>query len=543
MTGKSDKGSKQLHDNQDNKIKQLQKQVSELKKSVREHKKREEAALDKETWYQTLFEYTGDAIFLETDLGTIVEVNERVCELFGYTREELLKLKSSQLYRSSEPYPSVYSNPALGGEHPVEMTGIRRDGHELSLEYTITPLISARNTVFMYIIRDITERKLAEKALQESEEKYRTILESIEDGYYEVDIDGKITFFNSSLCEIIGYAEKDVIGLSYKEFTDTDNAVKLDKFFNEIVKKGEVTKGYEWEIIRQDNTKRDVESSLSLIKDMDSVTGFRGILRDVSDRKSAENELKMIQNHLMESKKMAALGELVAGVAHEINTPIGIGVTGMSTLEERTKEIFRLYDKDDLTKEEFENFLKTVSEASFTVLSNLQRAAELISTFKQVAVDQSSEEQRSFKLKDYISDTLLSMRPRLKKTKHTIVVNCPEDLEFTSYPGAIARIVTNLLMNSLIHGFDGIEKGEIVFDISVKDNYVLFRYKDNGNGIEDETRDKIFDPFFTTKRGQGGAGLGMHIVYNLVTQTLNGQIECSGKLGEGTDFLITIPLQ
>ncbi len=532
--------SEQLHDT----VKRLQKQVSELKKSVREHKKGEEAALDRETRYQTLFEYTDDAIFFENDVGNIVEVNERACELFGYTRNELLKLKSTQLYLSSEPYPSVYSNPALGSEHPVEMTGICRDSSKLSLEYTITPLIAARNTVFMYIIRDITERKLVQKALQESEEKYRTILGSIKDGYYEVDTDGKISFYNNSLCEILGYSEEDITGLSYKQFINTNDATKMDNFFREILKKGEVTKGFDLVIIRQDSTKRDVESSLSLIKDIDNnITGFRGILRDVTSRKLAEKELKMIQDHLMESKKMAALGELVAGVAHEINTPIGIGVTGMSTLEERTKEIFRSYDKDDLTQEEFENFLKIVSEASFTVLSNLQRASELISTFKQVAVDQSSEEQRSFKLKDYISDTLLSMRPRLKKTKHTINVNCPEDLEFTSYPGAFSRIVTNLLMNSLIHGFDGIEKGEIVFDISIKDNYFLFRYSDNGKGIENEIRDKIFDPFFTTKRGQGGAGLGMHIVYNLVTQTLNGQIECFSKPGKGTEFLITIPIQ
>lgn len=524
-------------------VKRLQKEISELKRYAKDLQKREEAALAKDTWYQTLFEYSEDAIFFETDLGNIVDVNDRACDLFGYSREELLTLTSHQLYVSSDPYPSVYSNPALGSDRPVEMTGLRKDGTRLSLEYTITPLIAARDTVFMYIIRDITERKLAQKALQESEKKYRTILESIQDGYYEVDRSGIITFFNSSLCRISGYTEDELLGASYEKFSDSENALAIRKKFLEMTKNKLPSTNVEWQAIRKDGKTRNVESSISLIRDENNVAiGHRGIVRDVTKRKQAEKELKMIQDHLMESKKMAALGELVAGVAHEINTPIGIGVTGMSALDDKTREICQLYEKDDLTKEDFEKFLKTVSEASFAVLSNLQRAAELISTFKQVAVDQSSEDQRSFRMKDYISDTLLSMRPRLKKSKHTIIINCPDEIEFTSYPGAFSRIITNLLMNSLVHGFDNIEKGQIVFDISVRDNYLEFRYRDNGVGIKEDIRERIFDPFVTTKRGQGGAGLGMHIVYNLVTQTLKGQISCDSTPGKGTEFIIKIPI-
>ncbi|MBA4368010.1 MAG: hypothetical protein C0403_10295 [Desulfobacterium sp.] len=400
-----------------NEIDQLKKQITTLKNALATQKKTEEETLEKQTRYETLFEHADDAIFFETDIEDIVDVNEGACKMFGYSRDELLRMKSTQLFYSDGPFFSIYSNPALGSELPVEMTGIRKDNSTISLEYTITPLISGRNTVFMFIIRDVTKRK------------------------------------------------------------------------------------------------------------------------------KAEEELKTTQEHLMESKKMAALGELVAGVAHEINTPIGIGVTGMSTLEDRTKAIVELYEQDDLSKEEFEQYLKTVTDASHAVLSNLHRAADLVRTFKQVAVDQSSEEHRKFKFKEYLNDILTSMQPKLKKTNHQITVNCPEDLELVSYPGAFSRIITNLIFNSLVHGFEGIEKGKIVFDISVNQDYFIIQYSDNGRGISPDVLEKIFDPFFTTKRGQGGTGLGMHIVYNLVSQTLNGKIKCSSTPGNGSQFLITIPIR
>ncbi len=527
-----------------NEINQLKKQITSLQNAITKIKKTEEETLEKQARYETLFEHADDAIFFETDMEDIVDVNEGACKMFGYSREELLRMKSTQLFHSDGPSLSIYSNPALGSELPVEMTGLRKDRSTISLEYTITPLISGRNTVFMFIIRDITKRKAAEKAMQESEEKYRSILETIEDGYYEIDLAGNITFYNSSLSRMIGYSDAEVLGLNYKTFTDKENSNKLNHFFNDVFKQQQPIKGVEWELIRKDQEKRFMESSVSLKRDENgNTTGFCGILRDVTNRKQAEEELKTTQAHLMESKKMAALGELVAGVAHEINTPIGIGVTGMSTLEDRTKAIVKLYEQDDLSKEEFEQYLRTVTDASHAVLSNLHRAADLVRTFKQVAVDQSSEELRKFKFKEYLNDILTSMQPKLKKTSHQVTVNCPEDLELVSYPGAFSRIITNLIINSLVHAFEGIEKGKIVFDISVNQDYFFIQYSDNGKGISPDVLEKIFDPFFTTKRGQGGTGLGMHIVYNLVTQTLNGKIKCSSTPGNGSQFLITIPIR
>ncbi len=258
-------------------------------------------------------------------------------------------------------------------------------------------------------------------------------------------------------------------------------------------------------------------------------------------QESMEN-LKKAQHQLVQSEKMAALGGLVAGVAHEINTPVGIGVTEASFLEEKTRIFSEAYTSGDLKRSDFEKYIRSATGASASILANLERAAELIASFKQVAVDQSSDKQRRFLLKAYISEILLSLRPKYKKTSHTITVNCPESLEINSFPGAFSQVITNFVTNSLVHGFEEIEKGEMVFDVSAEGDELLFRYSDNGRGMNDECLRQIFNPFFTTKRTRGGTGLGMHIVYNLVTQTLGGQLECKSSPGEGTVFLIKMKI-
>ena len=254
-------------------------------------------------------------------------------------------------------------------------------------------------------------------------------------------------------------------------------------------------------------------------------------------------QIRQTQAQLVESEKMAALGGLVAGVAHEINTPIGVGVTAASHLETKVEEYTTRYQAGNLTRGDFEEFLETVQEASQMIVSNLCRAADLIRSFKQIAVDQSNEERRCFKAKAYIEDILQSLHPQFKQTQHIFKVYCSDEIELCSYPGAFSQIITNLLMNSLTHGFDSKKTGEIKIEVSQTETGILFKYSDNGKGIEPEHIKKIFEPFFTTKRGQGGTGLGMHIVFNLVTITLGGQIECTSILGESTTFNLLIPNQ
>jgi signal transduction histidine kinase len=270
-----------------------------------------------------------------------------------------------------------------------------------------------------------------------------------------------------------------------------------------------------------------------------------GLLRQNREyQKSLEESLDKLhrtQKEMIHSAKMAALGDLVAGVAHEVNTPIGVCVTAASFLAERTRQLRDLYEKGEMKRSDLEKYISLADESSVSVLSNLERAAELVQSFKKVAVDQSSEEKRSFEFKSYLEQILVSLRPQFKRTPHTVTVDCPDDLSMDSYPGAIMQIMTNLIMNSLIHGFADGRPGEIFIKAESVGYDVVVSYSDNGAGMDAEQKERIYDPFYTTRRGSGGTGLGMNIVYNLVTQTLKGSILLETSPGQGAVFLLTLP--
>lgn len=252
--------------------------------------------------------------------------------------------------------------------------------------------------------------------------------------------------------------------------------------------------------------------------------------------------LQQAQKHLVQSEKMAALGGLVAGIAHEINTPVGVSITAATHLQEKVKDLTTEYRANTLKRGQLGSFIETATETLEITMANLTRAAELVASFKQVAVDQSSEDHRRFNLKAYLNEILLSLKHEYKRTKHTIEVMGAEDVEIDSYPGAFSQVITNLLMNSLIHAYEPDSSGCIRLDIRRENGSALLIYSDDGKGIPPENMGRIFEPFFTTRRGRGGSGLGMHIVYNLVTTKLNGSIVCTSEVGRGTTFALTIPI-
>ncbi len=255
----------------------------------------------------------------------------------------------------------------------------------------------------------------------------------------------------------------------------------------------------------------------------------------------ALTDLKAAQKQLVESEKMAALGDLVAGVAHEINTPLGIGVIAASTLSDKTRDFLHTYSSNSLKRSQLEAFLDTAQQTSQMILSNLNRAAELIQSFKQIAVDSSIESKRTFNLKGYLEEILFSLQPKLKRTKHHVMINGDKTLTLKSYPGAFSQIITNLMVNSIIHAYEPEDEGLIQINFYANHREITLCYSDNGRGIIEENKSKIFDPFFTTCRGSGGSGLGLHLVYNLVTQQLNGTIECYSQVGQGTQFTMKFP--
>jgi signal transduction histidine kinase len=239
---------------------------------------------------------------------------------------------------------------------------------------------------------------------------------------------------------------------------------------------------------------------------------------------------------------MIALGSLVAETTHELNTPISTGITAASSVLEKTHDFEQCYLAENMSRTDLEQYLHTIQEAAQILLSNLQRTADLIRSFKIVAVDQCSEMLRQFDLKEYLEEILLSLRPKLKKTRHSITLKCPSTIELHSDPGAISQIISNLVMNSLIHGFEDNEQGQITIEAHKDRKDIELQYSDNGKGIAAEHLANIFDQFFTTRRGTGGSGLGLHIVYKLVTQQLHGQITCESAPGKGTTFLLVFPI-
>ncbi|MCF2862840.1 ATP-binding protein [Pseudoalteromonas sp. Cnat2-41] len=265
------------------------------------------------------------------------------------------------------------------------------------------------------------------------------------------------------------------------------------------------------------------------------------LLTKQSEMQRYVDELNLAQERLLGSEKMAALGGLVAGITHDINTPVGIGVTATSFLQERLDAIEYAYKEKTLSPKALEEFIKDAKQSTELLTSNLARASELVASFKQIAVDQASEAVRTINFKEYLGEVIRSLHPKIKKTQHQVDVNCPDNLVLNLPAGAISQIFTNLIMNSLIHGFEGVEKGTITIDVSENDGLVDINYRDNGRGVDAEQLDKLFDPFFTTKRDQGGSGLGTHITFNLVKQTLGGEIEVSSEPGQGLQYRITIP--
>ncbi|WP_020654567.1 GAF domain-containing sensor histidine kinase [Massilia niastensis] len=251
--------------------------------------------------------------------------------------------------------------------------------------------------------------------------------------------------------------------------------------------------------------------------------------------------LRDAQSELVRQEKLASLGRLVAGVAHEINTPLGICVTATSHLVQELKLTREELAAGEMTEDSLHGFFDIVDQSLRILTTNTQRAAALVRSFKQVAVDQSSDDIRSFNLHTYLNEVLLSLQPKLKGRPVKVDLACPPDLMLDSFPGAVSQIVTNMVMNSLVHGFEREQPGTITIRAALEDDWVGFDYADDGAGMDKDTLDKLFDPFFTTRRGIGGSGLGAHILYNLVTGALGGSVRVESAPGKGLRYHLRFP--
>lgn len=413
--------------------------------------------------------------------------------------------------------------------------------------------------------------------IQNREENYRTLVENVDDMIYSLSPTGIFLSINSRFETETGLDRDHLIGLGidaifpeprdrlfWQEqlFRVVSNQNKL-QFTYEYIKKDGVRKVYNVSLMPQKDNLGRVISVLGtntdvtrLIQAHEEISKLHDKEKETLEKRVDERtkELKAAMNELIEKEKLASLGGLVSGIAHEINTPLGVSVSAASYLKEINDKMVSSAVGGQMTKSQLLEYFHTLDETSKILNSNLYRASELVKSFKEISIGQVTEDRSQFNVKEYLEMILLSLKHEYKRTGHQIVVECSDLLVIDSYPGVFAQIFTNLIMNALIHGLSGRENGTIRIQVTTEKGSLLtpegivkeqlrIVFSDNGAGIAKENLSKIFEPFFTTNRTQGGSGLGLSVVYNLITGKLGGKIACESKVGEGTTFNIILPKQ
>ncbi|UUX51878.1 PAS domain-containing protein [Nisaea acidiphila] len=403
------------------------------------------------------------------------------------------------------------------------------------LRYDVSDLIEAQRA--LEIAKASLEKTVLERTeeLRVSERRFRILAHASADWFWECDADLRFTYLSENFPNPVDLPAADLIGMSLQEYHekvgDSEEASRdlLSAYANR-----EQIRDYE---IARKVTGAPGHYRLNAIPLWKNgvFEGYVGATTDIS-------ELYEARKSLIESERLASLGAMVAGIAHEVNTPIGICVTASTTVSSSASSLIDGLATGNLKRSAFEAALSRITEGMKLVDANLARAAKLISSFKSIAVDQTSEEERVFNLIEYLQDIVDSLSPQLRHEDVTVSIDGPDDLVLRSYPGAIAQILTNLIMNSVIHGFSDRDHGAISITIARSGRLLEFTYADDGQGMSGEVVKQVFDPFFTTKRGQGGSGLGMHILFNLVTQVLKGTVRCESTPGHGVTVTIRFPM-
>lgn len=383
------------------------------------------------------------------------------------------------------------------------------------------PMRDLINQIQNFRLDDLEHSKLHIRSLRNTEfllleRAYNQLVENLKE--YQEDLDRaqkQLLHVNQKLDEQNGILEQEV---ARKTSNLSRVLVDLERQKNDLE-------------LRQDTLENEIRQRRIVETD----------LREINTRlQESLSALERTQDQLIESEKMASLGGLVAGITHDVNTPIGISVTAATYIRDQLTEAEEALNKKALTQAQLTKVFALSKESLDLLESNLARASDLISSFKQVAVDQTSEVVREINIKDYLNGVIQTLNPRLKPFKPRLTIECPDDIEIRCPAGAFAQIFTNLIINSLIHGFENKQDGEIDISIKREDDKLVIVYRDNGKGLTQQQLDQLFDPFFTTKVQQGGSGLGTHIIRNLVTQTLNGTIEAESEVGQGLTYRMTL---
>lgn len=506
--------------------------------------------------------------FIDADLGMshvdtgghLLRVNPWLCSYLGYDERSLLKKSISEL-----TYPDDYdANAKLF----LEIVDGKRTSYNMEKRY----VTAAGNVVWGHlnvtgikdtfgnlqylvaIVEDITSRKNAENQIEDLQKRYRGVFENSYQMTALFDNVGGLLDVNDTLKSVFGIKleQEEIIGRvpSDIDLLGPIGSLRIQEMVEDCLSTGQtirhmididetgIGKALDVTVKPILNNNQKIQYCVTEAHDVtDLMTLTNNLEQQVEER---TRDIRDTQQKLLEAEKMASLGRLVAGIAHEINTPVGVAKTGVSYLKEQVEETQKKFTEQTLSKDDFHAALESFSDLSAILEQNLDRAIKLIRDFKMTSADQSSHEVRAVPVAEYIEAVMHSLSPQLRKTSVKWRVDAPGE-EMLLNVGAINQILVNLTINSLSHAFNEKEEGEILISYRQENGRVIFSFNDNGHGIPSEIQDKVFEPFFTTGRGKGFTGLGLSIIYNLVNDVLHGDIECRSADGKGTTFIIDFP--
>ncbi|MFO7987174.1 MAG: PAS domain S-box protein [Desulfatiglandaceae bacterium] len=507
---------------------QLEHQIAERKRALRDLAESEEK-------YRTLFEDSLEAMSLTLD-GKIVDVNGGWLQIHGFEdKQTVLGMNITEIVHEQDRNILLERRDQWPHykDRVCELRDLRQDGSIVDVQVYSSKIILAGKSYILATIHDITGRKQVENALRESEAKYRTILENIEEGYYEVDLEGYFTFLNDAFCKTIGNVKDQLLGMDSRDSIIQEDRDKVSQTFNRVFRTREPEKDVGWRILRPDGSQRDIEASVSLISNMENrPMGFRGIIRDVTDRKLSEENTKRLETHMQMVQRLEALGTLAGGIAHDFNN-ILMGIQGRTSLMSWNLECSHPHFEH---LEVIDNYVENAAALTRQLLG-LARGGKY--------------EVKPVNLNKIVSGSA-EMFGRTKK-EITIHATYQEDLWIVE---ADRRQIKQVLLNMYVNAWQAMPSGGTLYldtkNVEIDDAYIMSEQVDPGRyvrisvtdmgvGMDQATRQKIFNPFFTTKEMGRGTGLGLASAYGII-KNHGGFIRVYSEKGHGTTFNIYLPV-
>lgn len=519
-------------------------------------------------YVDNIIQHMNDMLIVTTPDGIITTINNATLDYLNYTKEEILHQSIEKIIPKDSL--SVHKDwlKHLIRHHMIyhiETQYIAQNGNTIPILFSASVMKNKKDEIegIICLGLNITRRKAAEKAMTLSEERYRSILETIDQGYYEMDLMGNLVYFNDSMCKLLGYTEEELTRMNYRDYTDEENAEKILSVLTRIDETGSSVKGAIWEFFRKDKARRKVGASITIMRDSaDQPIGYRGVASDITDR-------LILEDQLIQAQKLESIGQLAAGISHEINTPIQYVGDNLFFLKESFSSISAVM----ATYEALCNALKNNdhNRAAVHELEILNHESDISFLKKEVplALDQSIEgvdrvttivqAMKTFSHPGIEEPTQLNINAAILsaitvsrnvwKYIADVETELAHDLQpVYCYAGELNQVILNIIINAAhaveaVIGDDHERKGKITVTSRKQGDWIEIRIQDTGNGIPEDIRSRIFDPFFTTKDVGQGTGQGLSIAHSVIVTKHAGTIRFETELGKGTTFIIGLPAE